>query len=270
MNAPRHLLLSALGLAVLAACSQNPGPPKEAVVATIDGKPVSRNTFEQYAAGVVSKPVAELSVAERDELLDSLVRAAVVAAEAERSGIADLPEVAGTLDIQRLTILERASAAEYLKERQPSEDELRAEYDLRVAQMDKIQYRLSHIQLPTAEEAMKAIEQLDKGANFHNLAQQISQDANSREQGGDLQWSGPSNMPPSFAVAVAAMKKGETSKTPLRSEVGWHVVHLTDTRDAEAPPFESVRDQVVQAVQAKVFQAWTDTLVEKAKITKTP
>jgi peptidyl-prolyl cis-trans isomerase C len=270
MNAPRHLLLAGLGLAALAACSQNPGPPKEDVIATIDGKPVSRNTFEQYVAGVVSKPVEELSVAERDELLDTLVRAAVVAAEAERSGIAARPEVAGTLDIQRLTILERASAAEYLKGRKPSEEELRAEYDLRVAQMDKIQYRLSHIQLPTAEEAVKVIEQLDKGANFVTLAQQLSQDANSREEGGDLQWSGPANMPPSFAVAVPAMKKGETSKTPLRSEVGWHVVRLTDTRDAVAPPYESVRAQVVQAVESKVFEAWTDSLVEKAKITKTP
>jgi peptidyl-prolyl cis-trans isomerase C len=270
MNASRPLLLAAIAVATLAACSQNPGPAKEDVVATIDGKPVSRNTFEQYAAGVVSKPVSELSEEERDELLESLVRASVVAAEAERSGIAARPEVAGTLDIQRLTILERASAAEYLKERVPSEEELRAEYDLRVADMDKIQYRLSHIQLPTAEDAAKVIEQLDKGANFAALAQQISQDANSRDKGGDLEWSGPAAMPPSFAVAVAAMKKGETSKTPLRSEVGWHVVRLTDSREAVAPPFESVREQVVQAVNAKVFQAWTDSLVEKAKITKTP
>jgi peptidyl-prolyl cis-trans isomerase C len=270
MNPSRHLLLAALGLAALAACSQNPAPPKEDVVATIDGKPVSRNTFEQYVAGVVSKPVAELSVAERDELLETLVRASVVAAEAERSGIAARPEVAGTLDIQRLTILERASAAEYLKDRTPSEEELRAEYDLRVAQMDKIQYRLSHIQLATAEEAIAVIAQLDKGANFVTLARQLSQDPDSREQGGELPWTGPGNMPESFAVAVQTMKKGETTRTPLRSEVGWHVVRLGESRDAEAPPFDSVRQQVVQAVEAKVYQAWTDSLVAKAKITKTP
>jgi peptidyl-prolyl cis-trans isomerase C len=77
-------------------------------------------------------------------------------------------------------------------------------------------------------------------------------------------------MPASFATAVTELKKGEVGKTPLRTDVGWHVVKLVDSRDAQAPPFESVREQVVQAVREKQFTAFTDSLVEKAKITKTP
>lgn len=267
MNAVR-LPLAALGLALLAACTQNPAPSADEVIATVDGKPLSRNTFEQYVAGVVGKPVSELPKEEQDELLETLVRAAVVAAEAERSGIAARPEVAGTLDIQRLTILERASAENYLKDRNPSEEELRAEYDLRVQQLDKMEYRLSHIQVETSEAAQLIIDQLGRGANFTSLASQLSIDANSREVGGDLQWAGPSSMPESFAVAVVSMKKGETFGTPLRSEVGWHVVRLTDSREAVTPAFESVRDQLVRSVHQKQFQAWTDSLVEKARITK--
>jgi peptidyl-prolyl cis-trans isomerase C len=265
-----RIALAALALAGLAACTQNPGLSKDEIVATVNGKPVSRNTFEQYAIGVASKPPAELTPEQRDTLLDNLVRAAVIADNAETSGLAARPEVAGTLDIQRLRILERASAEEYLKDRTPSEEELKAEYDLRVAGMDKMQYRLSHIQVATSEEAQKLIEQLGKGANFAALAREHSLDTNSKAEGGDLMWSGPSGMPASFATAINELKKGETGKTPLRSDVGWHVVKLVDAREAQAPPFESVREQLVQAVREKQFTAFTDGLVEKAKITKTP
>jgi peptidyl-prolyl cis-trans isomerase C len=269
MNASR-IALAALAMAVLAACTQSPGMPKEEIIATVNGKPISRNTFEQYAVGVTSKPSAELTQEQRDTLLDNLVRAAVVADNAVTTGIADRPEVAGTLDIQRLELLERASAREYLKDRTPSEEELRAEYDLRIATMDKTQYRLSHIQVASAEDGQKLIAQLDAGANFATLAREHSLDANTKQEGGDLMWAAPSGMPPSFATATRELKKGEVSKTPLRSEVGWHVVKLVDSRDAQAPPFEEVREQLLQAVREKQFTAFTDGLVEKATITKTP
>src|SRR5690606_9482829 len=132
------------------------------------------------------------------------------------------------------------------------------------------EYRLSHIAVETAEAATALIEQLNKGANFANLARDNSLDNNTKAQGGDLDWVAPTAMPPSFAVAVRELKKGDHSKTPLRSELAWHVIRVTDTRDLAPPAFDGVRDQLVQAVQQKQFEAWVDGLVTKAKITKTP
>ncbi|HWL61421.1 MAG TPA: peptidylprolyl isomerase [Steroidobacteraceae bacterium] len=269
MNASR-LALGALGLALLAACSQNPSPPKQDVVATVNGKALTRATFEQYVIGVTDKPLKDLTTEQRDTLLDNMVRAAVVSAEAERSGLVKEPEVAGTLEIQRLLILDRAAAQDHLKDYKPSEEELRAEYDLRVGRMDKQQYQLAHIQVDTSEEAAKLIEQLGKGGNFAALARQYSKDTNSSAEGGVLPWSGPTGMPLSFAAAVKEMKKGDTMRTPVRTDVGWHVIRVVDVRDSVAPPLESVRDQLVQALQEKKFTAWTDSLVAKAKVTKTP
>lgn len=269
MNASR-LALGALGLALLAACSQNPGPAKQDVVATVNGKALSRATFEQYVIGVTDRPLKDLTTEQRDTLLDNMVRAAVVSGEAERSGLANQPEVAGTLEIQRLLILDRAAAQEQLKDYKPSEEELRAEYDLRVGRMDKQEYLLAHIQVDSAAEAEKLIEQLGKGGNFAALARQNSKDASSSAEGGTLPWAGPSSMPTSFAAAVRELKKGDTMRTPVRTDVGWHVVRMIDMRDSVAPPLESVREQLVQALQEKKFTAWTDALVAKAKITKTP
>lgn len=269
MNASR-LALAALGLAVLAACSQNPGPSKQEVIATVNGKALTRAAFEQYVNGITEIPVKDLTPEQRDTLLDNMVRAAVVSDQAERSGIAALPEVAGTLEIQRLLILDRAAARDHLKDYKPSEEELRAEYDLQVSRMDKVEYQLAHIQLNSADEATKLIEQINKGGNFANLARQHSKDTSSSADGGMLPWAGPSAMPLSFAAAVKEMKKGDTMRTPVRTDVGWHVVRVVDVRDAAPPPIEAVRNELAQSLADKKFTAWTDSLVAKAKITKTP
>jgi len=69
---------------------------------------------------------------------------------------------------------------------------------------------------------------------------------------------------------ITKLKKGETAPAPVKTQFGWHVVQLTDTRDAVPPPFESVRDQLVQFVEGKKFKAYVDGLVAKAKVTKSP
>ena len=75
-----------------------------------------------------------------------------------------------------------------------------------------------------------------------------------------------------FAVAIRDLKKVQYTKTPLRTDLGWHVVQLTDTREAVPPPFENeqVQEQLVQAIHQKQFDAWVDGLVAKSKIMKTP
>jgi hypothetical protein len=47
-------------------------------------------------------------------------------------------------------------------------------------------------------------------------------------------------------------------------------VRLVDTRDVAPPPFESVRDRLVELVQQKKYKAYVDSLETKAKVTKTP
>ncbi|HTQ35582.1 MAG TPA: peptidylprolyl isomerase [Steroidobacteraceae bacterium] len=265
-----QMLLAAMAAAVLAACApQKTGTDAGAgSVATVDGKAISRNTFEQYAKGVASKPAADLTAQERNTLLDNLVRAQVVAEDAERNGVAAKDETRAALDLSRFQILQQADSQAYLKDRQPSDEELHAEYDLQVAQLDKVQYKISHIQVATEDAAKKLIAQLKAGGNFAQLAKSQSQDANSRDKGGELNWSGPSSMPAPFAAAVQKLKKGETADTPVKTEYGYHVVRLLDTRDAAPPAFDAVKDRLVQIVEQKKFKAYVDSLVAKAKVSK--
>ena len=270
---PTRRILAAMAIATLgAACAQKAPAPAAAdkSVATVDGKSISSNTFGQYVKGAASKPPEDLTPEQRGQLLDNLVRAEVVAQEAEKNGTAAKSETRALLDMARLQILQRAVAEQYLKDRPNSDPELRAEYDLRIAQLPKLRYRASHILVGTEDAAKQLIAQLQKGASFEQLARANSTDAGSKDKGGDLNWFTPEAMTPPFAEAVQKLKKGETTAAPVKTEFGWHVIRLTDTADNPPPPFESVKDRLGQMVQEKKFSAYVDTLLAKAKVTKTP
>jgi peptidyl-prolyl cis-trans isomerase C len=267
-------IIAVLALAALAAaCNQKQAAtatPADKPVATIDGRRISSNTYEQFVKGVAGKPAADLTAEQRDQLLDNLIRAELVAAEAERNGTAAKDEIRAALDLARLQILQRAAAQDYLKDRPASDQELRAEYDLRIGQLPKLRYRASHILVPTEDAAKQIIAQLQRGGSFEQIARASSTDAASKDRGGDLDWFTPDTMTPPFAEAVQKLKKGETTATPVKTQFGWHVIRLVDTSENPPPPFESVKDRLGQMVEEKKFNAYIDTLKAKAKITKTP
>ncbi len=171
----------------------------------------------------------------------------MLAKEAEANGAAKDDKARAALELQRLNILSQAATAKYLEDKKPTDAELRAEYDQRVATMDKKQYRASHILVKTEDEARSIIAQLNAGGNFAAIARAKSLDNVSREKGGDLEWFSPSAMTPDFANAITSLPKGGTSAAPVKTEYGFHVIRVTDIRDSVAPAFESVKDQLCRS-----------------------
>jgi peptidyl-prolyl cis-trans isomerase C len=155
----------------------------------------------------------------------------------------------------------------YLKDRKPTEQELRAEYETQVAAMPKTEYHARHILLASEPTAQKIIERLDKGEKFDAIAKSDSLDP-SKSTGGDLGWFSPERMMPEFSGAVVALKPGEYTHNPVHTQYGWHVIQLLDTREVTPPPFDQVKGRLEQIVQAKKFRSYTDDLMKTAKVEK--
>ncbi len=259
-------LLAAMAVAALVACAQKDASTAGSqTVATIGTHAISRNTFEHYAKGVASKPAEDLTAEQRDKLLDDLITSEVIAMQAEASGIAARDETRAALDLSRLQILQRASQQDYLKDRQPSDQELHAEYDIQIAALGNTEYRGSQILLATEDAAKQVIQQLKAGENFAQLAKTKSIDARTRDKGGDLDWFTATDGP---LAVVKTLKKGEFTQEPVKTEFGYHVLRITDTREFTPPTFDVVKERLVQLVEQKKFKAYVDSLKTRTKISK--
>src|SRR5215470_9671353 len=271
MNHSRLALLVLL-LAGLAACQprtsavNDNSPP----VASVNGAPITRNFYDFYIKGITGgKTPADLTAEQRGLALDNLIRAQLVAEQAVKEGVDKSGEAAYMLQLARLNVLEQAVQERYLKDRQPSDQELRAEYEAQLSAMPKTEYHARHILVATEPFAQKIVDRLDKGEKFDVVAKAESMDS-SKNNGGDLGWFTANRMVPQFAAAVMTLKPNEYTHKPVETQYGWHVIQLLETREVTAPPFDQVRQRLVQVVQAKKFKQYTDELLRDAKVEKFP
>jgi len=269
-------LLAFCALAALAACSKPAAdkpadaaaatPPKPPIV-TVNGAAISPELYEDYVKLVTNgKTSADLSQEDRDQIKENLVRIELIAQQAEKDGMNKDPEVANRLALSRLTVLQQASAQKYLKDHEPTEAELRSEFDAQLASSPLLEFQARHILVSSEEVANKVIGQLKGGADFAALAKKLSSDKGSAKNGGELGWFAPGAMVKPFSEAVAKLKKGEVTPTPVQTQFGWHVIQLENTRDRAPPAYDDVKQQLGQIVLSKKFTKYSDEMLKTAKI----
>jgi len=239
-----------------------------APVVIVNGTPISREFFDYYAKGLAGKnTIAELTPEQKQQALDNLIRAQVIAQEASKEGLDKDPGIAALLELARLNVLQQAVSDRYLKDKKPTEQEARAEYETQVGLLPHSEYHVNHILVATEGFARKLIGELEKGANFSDVAKRESMDP-SKTNGGDIGWLTPDRIMKPFADAMVALKKGEYTHKPVQTQYGWHIIRVDDIRDVTPPTFDQVHQRLDQVVQAKKFKAYTDGLIKSAQIEK--
>jgi len=136
------------------------------------------------------------------------------------------------------------------------EAEIRAAYDRDQASRytQREQRRASHILLKvpagagdrdTATIAAKArdvLRQARAGGDFADLARRYSEDS-SAAAGGDLNFFGRGQMVKEFEDVAFSLPVGSISD-PVKTVYGFHIIKVTDTRDARVQPFDEVKDAI--------------------------
>jgi peptidyl-prolyl cis-trans isomerase D len=138
-----------------------------------------------------------------------------------------------------------------------SDDALRKAYDEDRDRFQTTEERhASHILIAVDkgdEEAARAkaaaiAERARKGENFAKLAAEVSADAGTKAQGGDLGWLTQRDAP--FENALFGLQVGAISD-PVRSDFGFHVIKLDEIRPATVRPFEEVRDELAADLRTR-------------------
>ncbi len=252
-------------------CTKAETPEQEAAkpVAVVNGTPISQDVWELYVkASQQNKTAAELTDEERKKALDDLIGMYVGAQEAEKQNLG-AGEANARLELVRMSALAEMLFKKVTEGKEPTEEELKAEYGARVAELPPLEYHARHILVDDEAKAKELIGQLEKGGNFEKLATDNSKDGSSTE-GGDLGWFNPSQMVKPFADAVKQLEVGKYTTAPVQSEFGWHVIQLVETRPTTPPPFEAVKANLGPLVNQKRFQTHLDELVKTAKVERTP
>jgi peptidyl-prolyl cis-trans isomerase C len=234
-------------------------------VAIVNGKAVPKARADlligQVTKGGQQQVTPELEAQVRDEV----VLREIFMQEAEKRGIPASADFKAQMELARQSILIRELFADYAKKNPVSDAEAQGEYDKFKAQNSGTEYRARHILVEKEDEAKALIKQLNGGAKFEDVASKNSKDPGSAANGGDLDWANPGGFVPEFSKAMTALKKGEMTQEPVKSQFGFHIIKLEDTREAQFPPFADVKAQIVQRLQQQKLMNYQQELKTKAK-----
>ena len=252
----RLVCTALVAFAPLASLAQN--------VATVNGKPVPKSRVDilltQASRGGQQRS-PELEQRAREEV----VLREIFAQEAEKRGIPASADYRAQMELVRQTVLIRELFEDFKKKNPVSDAEARAEYDKFKAQSSGTEYRARHILVENEDDAKKLITQIKGGAKFEDLAKKNSKDTGSGENGGDLDFAKPDSYVPEFGKALTSLKKGEMTDTPVKTQFGYHIIRLEDTREAQFPAFDAVKPQIEQRLAQVKLQKYQEDLRKAAK-----
>jgi peptidyl-prolyl cis-trans isomerase C len=148
-----------------------------------------------------------------------------------------------------------------------TDEAIQAAYDLRVKDLaPQTEYHAAHILVDSEAKAIDLKAQIDGGADFGELAKTNSSDG-AAANGGDLGWFGLGMMVKPFEDAVVKMKAGEVAG-PIKTDFGWHLVKLMETRNAVAPSLDDLREELAGEIEQKALQAHIEKITAAATITR--
>jgi peptidyl-prolyl cis-trans isomerase C len=247
----------AAGLAVVAtAHGQN--------VARVNGVAIPQQNFDLLIKNLVAQGRPD-SPEMREAIKQQMINRELMVQEAAKRGLDKNPETAARLSFSRQDVLSNAYIQEVLRANPVTDDAVKKEYERIKAQSTK-EYKTRHILVEKEDEAKDIIAQLKKGASFEKLAAEKSTDPGSKANGGDLDWSMPSRFVKPFGDAMAKLKKGQITDTPVHTNFGWHVIRVDDERAAKLPNFDEAKPQLQQVLHNQAVEKAIADLRAKAKI----
>ena len=122
---------------------------------------------------------------------------------------------------------------------------------------------------PAELEKIKAAQgRLKAGEAFEDVAKDVST-CPSSAKGGDLGFFGKGQMDPAFEEAAFGLEVGQTSDI-VKTSFGYHIIKVTDKKEAGSTPFEEAKDQIMQYLtqqkQQEFWQEYSKTMKDAATI----
>lgn len=251
--------------------SIRPGNPTVAKIGDTEIKRLDvLNLLQQLPPNMRQAPIQQIY----PMLLEQAINSKIIDEHADKANLGDDAQVKEQVEMARQQII-RNIFLQKEAEKSVTEDKVKAAYDDFIKkQGDVEEIKARHILVDSEDKAKEVISKLASGAKFEDLAKEYSSDG-TKENGGDLGWFAKQEMVPAFADAAFALKPGEMSKAPVKTQFGWHIIKVEDRRIREKPKFEDVKPfleaQLRREALEKLVEGWrTGLKIEQFDINGDP
>ena len=236
-----------------------------AVVAKVNGVEVRESDLALANEDIGQQVPAATPEAKRDYLITYIGDTILLTQAAEAKKLHETDEFKQSLDFARKKLL-MGKLLESEAKAAVTDSALRKVYDDAIKQMTPEQeVRARHVLVETEDEAKAVREEIEKGADFAEVAKQKSKDPGTAVEGGDLGYFTKEQMLPEISEPAFKLEIGKLSE-PVKSSYGWHIIKTEDKRAKPVPEFEQVRGQVESYAIRKAQAEYLAKLRESAKI----
>jgi len=236
------------------------------VVATVNGTSITQQQLDQYFKYRQATTKEDISH-DKKGVLQELINRELLMQQVKKQKLDKNKDLKYLIKQETTDLYIKALLRDTDVAKPVSDDEVKKIYDEKVKDHKVKEFKISHILMKTEQEAKDVIAELDGGAKFADVAKKKSSGPSAKE-GGELGWLNGAqlNRMPSFAQAVSELKKDQYTKTPVKTQYGWHVVRLEGEREVPPPTLDELRPQIVAALRQQRLQDYVKGLRDKAKI----
>lgn len=242
------LLMGAIATAP--ALAQDDAPSADTVVATVGGTDITLGHVLMLRAGLPEQFAQVPASVLYTGILDQLVQQTLLVNAHE----GELPRRAAlALENERRALIASEEMADIV-EAVVTDEAIQTYFDENYLNNDGVtEFKAAHILVESEEDAKKLVEEARGGANFSSLAVEHSTGP-SGPSGGDLGWFSDGMMVQPFQDAVAQMEPGSISD-PVKTQFGWHVIKLEESRVKDAPGLDQVRGEIEDTLRQQAIEA---------------
>jgi len=249
--------------------------PNEVTVAKVNGQKIFKSEVERKLHDIFDSESQAVKTPEINklpkEVLEILIKEVYLekelAKEAAKSKIAKNQEVLAKIADAKNKILRQAYIDDLTKA-EVNDASVNNKYLELSKELDgKKEYSISHIVVKTEETANTVLKELtsSKSAKFSDLAKKYSIDEETSNKGGSLDYILEDNMIKEIAEVATTLKINEVSK-PIQTKFGWHLIKVSDVRDAQSLPFEAVKESIKNQLTQDVVNKINSKITNNAKI----
>ena len=239
----------------------------EKILASVNGMPITEADVERFIAGLGQRAATYNNPEGKKVVLQQLINNKLFLLDAKRNLLEAEPEFKAELAKLRDSLLVSYASERVFSAVRVTDKEAEEYYE---ANKEKFttgdSVNASHILVDSEELACELIEKINTGAvSFEDAAREYSS-CPSKENGGNLGDFGKGQMVPEFDSAVFAMSVGEISKTPVKTQFGYHVIRLNSKKDSEPMPYENIAADIKDALLGEKRRKAYESKINQLKI----